>query len=250
MESELFGHEQGAFTGASDRHIGYFERAQGGTVFLDEAGNLSPEAQAKLLHFLQDRVITRVGGRETIELDVRVIVASNVPLRELVLKNLFREDLFFRIDVVTLALPTLAERVDDLPELCNHFLELFSQRHNKNIKTLSPTAFRKIAGYTWPGNIRELRNTIERAVLFCRSDTIGQEDIAFSLKPGVGKTGKRGPYRHGDIDMEQVKQVLWETKGNLKEAACALDIPRRTLYYKIKKSGMSADQLRQYWRTS
>ena len=177
IESELFGHVRGAFTGASSAKRGLFEEADGGTLFLDEVGNLSLSMQSKLLRFLQEHEIKRVGGTESIKVDVRVIAATNQPLEPLVKSGKFREDLFDRLNVVTITLPPLRERKEDIPLLANHFLQKFSEENHKNISHISPEALEILTQYSWPGNVRELEHTIERAVIFSIHPIILPEDL-------------------------------------------------------------------------
>ena len=177
MESELFGHVRGAFTGAHSAKKGLFEEADGGTLFLDEVSNLNLSMQTKLLRFLQEHEIKRVGGMESIRVDVRVIAAANQPLEPLVKDGKFREDLYDRLNVVSITLPALRERKDDIPLLANHFLQKFSEENNKNISHISPEAFEILFQYSWPGNVRELEHTIERAVILSTHPIILPEDL-------------------------------------------------------------------------
>jgi transcriptional regulator with PAS, ATPase and Fis domain len=244
MESELFGHEKGAFTGATERTLGSFERAQGGTLFLDEVGNLSHETQAKLLHFLQDHTITRVGGDQPLHIDVRIIVASNTPLQDLVAQKLFRSDLFFRMDVISITLPPLRDRRDDIVELCRHFLAEFNAVHGKSLKDLSPAAYQKIYDHSWPGNIRELKNTLERAVIFCEGGIIGEELISFSLDRTGEPKRKRNPYQFAELNLDQVRQLMEKHRRNVSRVANELNMPRRTFYAKLAKLGAGIRELR------
>lgn len=248
MESELFGHERGAFTGALDRKIGFFEQANGGTLFLDEVANIPQEVQAKLLRFLQDRVIVRIGGEGPIHLDARIIAASNAPLPELVKAGKFRSDLFYRLEVVTLTLPPLRERVEDIPPLCHYFLSAFNARHNKHIRELSGEAYRKIMDYGWPGNIRELRNMIERAVIFCDQEVITPEMITLSsgrTAPANARPARSRKQRQIlQADPELIKALFQKHRGVARKVAEELNVSFKTLYNWINKNGLSIGAFR------
>lgn len=246
MESELFGHEKGAFTGAAERRLGHFERADQGTLFLDEIGNLSLTVQAKLLHFMQDRTVTRVGGRGPLRLDVRIIVASNVPLQELVGKGAFRQDLYYRIEVVTIDLPPLRERREDIPDLCRHFIRLLNNRYGRSVTDLSPAAYEKLFAWHWPGNIRELKNVLERAVIFSDDAVIPPERVTLSaarsaVEGGVSLKRKR-PLK--GLDAAVLGDLFRRHGGVAAKAAAELGVSRRALYYRMKSLGLSAHSLR------
>ncbi len=238
LESELFGHEKGAFTGAIRRKIGRFEQAQGGTVFLDEIGAFPPSAQLKLLRFLQERKIERVGGEETIAVDVRVIAATNQELERLVAEGRFREDLFYRVNVIPLILPPLRERREDIPLLARHFLGQFARKNRSGIEEIAPEALRLLLDYRWPGNIRELQNAMERAVVVARGKTVLPGDLpSFAPPPGLP------PPETLDLrenERRLVKKVLADSGWNLSLAAEKLGISRTTLYGKLKRFGLSA----------
>jgi DNA-binding NtrC family response regulator len=246
IESELFGHVRGAFTGALIAKKGLFEEADGGTIFLDEVGNFNLAIQVKLLRFLQEHEIKRVGGTESLKVDVRVIAATNQPLEPLVKNGKFREDLFDRLNVLTLLMPPLRERKEDIPLLANHFLQQFTEENHKNISHISPEALEILMRYPWPGNVRELENTIERAVIFSIHPIILPEDLPPKfLESGSGKEGetlegklpllpeKLLPLKA--IEKGYVLRVLEETKGNKKKAAEILGIDRTTLYRILEK---------------
>ena len=186
IESELFGHERGAFTGATTKRRGKFEAADGGTIFLDEVGDMSLKTQAKVLRVLQEQTFERVGGSETLTVDVRVIAASNKDLEEEIQKGAFREDLFYRLNVIPFEVPPLRERKEDITLLAAHFLGLFSREYGKRQKALSPEAMDLLLQYAWPGNVRELRNVIERMVIMVPQDVIGRHDLAPSIRSGPG----------------------------------------------------------------
>jgi len=241
LESELFGHEKGSFTGAASRKLGKFEIAHRGTIFLDEIGETSPNTQAKLLRVLQDKEYERVGGNETIKVDVRILAATNKDLKRAVAEGAFREDLFFRLNVVTIWVPALRERTEDIPELVNYFLTRYSRQFNKQVRGISREALDLLKKYHWPGNVRELQNVCERAVVMATGPVITPEDIPFPLRaagqglapaPGKGMSLK-------EIMLEMEKQVilsaLKENNWNRTVTAQQLGISRRTLYDKIKQ---------------
>jgi DNA-binding NtrC family response regulator len=246
MESELFGHVRGAFTGALITKKGLFEEADGGTIFLDEVTNLSLSIQAKLLRFLQEHEIKRVGGTESIKVDVRVIAAANQLLEPLVNSDKFREDLFDRLNVVSIILPPLRERIEDIPLLANHFLQKFSEENQKNISHISPEALEILTQYSWPGNVRELENTIERAVILSVHPIILPEDLPQKFLQAVAekrpeKIEEKQPLFPEkllplkEIEKSYILRVLQETKGNKKKASEILGIDRTTLYRILEK---------------
>jgi DNA-binding NtrC family response regulator len=241
IESELFGHVRGAFTGASSAKRGLFEEADEGTLFLDEVGNFGLSMQAKLLRFLQEHEIKKVGGTESIKVDVRVIAATNQPLEPLVKSGKFREDLFDRLNVVTITLPPLRERKEDIPLLANHFLQKFSEENHKNISHISPEALEIITQYSWPGNVRELEHTIERAVILSIHPIILPEDLPRKMfeetkGPEIQIPEKPLPLR--ELEKRYVLKVLQETGGNKKKASEILGIDRTTLYRILEKEGV------------
>jgi two-component system response regulator AtoC len=233
IESELFGHIRGAFTGAMSTKRGLFEEADGGTVFLDEISNLSLTVQTKLLRFLQEHEIKRVGGTESIKVDVRVIAATNQLLEPLVKQGRFREDLFDRLNVLSIALPPLRERQEDIPLLATHFLRRFAEENQKNISHISPEALEILTHYSWPGNVRELEHTIERAVILSIHPIILREDLPgkiFEEAQGTALMLPRKPLSLKELEKKYVLKVLEEVKGNKKKAAEILGIDRTTLY--------------------
>jgi transcriptional regulator with PAS, ATPase and Fis domain len=238
IESELFGHVRGAFTGALSTKKGLFEEADGGTVFLDEVGNLSLSMQTKLLRFLQEYEIKRVGGMESIKVDVRVIAATNQLLEPLVKNGRFREDLFDRLNVVSIALPPLRERKEDIPLLAAHFLQRFSEENRKNISHISPEALEVLTRYSWPGNVRELEHTIERAVILTIHPIILPEDLPPKILDEVKGTTfllPEKPLSLKELEKKYVLKVLEEAKGNKKKASEILGIDRTTLYRLLGK---------------
>jgi two-component system response regulator AtoC len=240
IESELFGHVRGAFTGASFAKRGLIEEADGGTLFLDEVGNLNLPMQSKLLRFLQEHEIKRVGGMESIKVDVKVIAATNQPLEPLIKSEKFREDLFDRLNVVTITLPPLRERKEDIPLLAKHFLQKFSEENHKNISHISPEALEILTQYSWPGNVRELEHTIERAVIFSIHPIILPEDLPKKMSEEIeGQVilipEKPLPLR--ELEKRYALKVLQETGGNKKKASEILGIDRTTLYRILEKEG-------------
>jgi DNA-binding NtrC family response regulator len=232
FESELFGHERGAFTGAFAARRGLLETAAGGTCFLDEIGELTAPLQAKLLRTLQERSVRRVGGNDEIPFDVRVVVATNRDLRKLVADGGFRDDLYYRLNVVTITVPPLRERASDIPLLAQHFLEVFARRTGRVVKRLAPESVALLAGYRWPGNVRELAHVIERATALSSSETLLPDDFPSHL----GEERDRAPRLPAEgMTLEDVKRwyvnkVLEESGGNKLRAAELLGIDRRTLY--------------------
>ena len=245
LESELFGHEKGSFTGADRRKEGKFRQADGGTIFLDEVSEMSLGMQVKLLRVLQEREFTRVGGEELIRVDVRVIAATNRDLLRAVTEGRFREDLYYRLNVVTLRVPPLRERKEDIPLLAQHFLKIFSERNRKSLKGFTPRALDRLLRYPWPGNVRELMNTVERGVVLSRADVLDEQDVAPVLEAQAlhAPADQAGPAAGSDSFLESVEKstilkTLEEAGGNKSEAARRLGITRRTLHLKLKKYGV------------
>ncbi len=260
LESELFGYERGAFTGAVSSKPGRFELANGGTLFLDEIGEIPVEMQVKLLRALQESEFERVGGIKTIRVDVRLVTATNRDLKKLIANGNFREDLFYRLNVVPIRLPALRERASDIPLLVEHFLTKFNERLKKNVKGTDPEAMDALQAYGWPGNIRELENVIERAVLFCDTDKVKVEDLPVEVKGGsisgtlsspppteaemqAALSGEGGLKEHVKVAMsrlerELVGRALKQTGGNVTHAARLLKISRKGLQLKMKELGL------------
>ncbi len=238
FESELFGHVKGSFTGAYETKHGRFEVANGGTIFLDEISNISLNIQANLLRVIQEREITRVGSTKPIKVNVRILAATNENLEDLVRNGKFREDLFYRLSVVPIHLPSLRERKEDIPLLLEHFLQKYNRITKKKINNISSEVKKALIGYDWPGNIRELENTIERAVVLSKGDEIELEDLMYH---GISSTPSlfhmvRGKYQTlDDIEKEYIKTVLLTHQGNQSKTAKILGIDRKTLWAKIKK---------------
>jgi DNA-binding NtrC family response regulator len=246
IESELFGHERGAFTGAHQRKLGKFELAQGGTLFLDEIGTLRAELQAKLLRVLQEREIERVGGTRSIKIDVRVIAATNTNLKEAVSRGTFREDLFYRLNVVPILVPPLRERAQDVPLLAEHFLRRDTRDFNKRIEGLSPEAVAALQAYRWPGNVRELENVIERCVVLAEGPVIQLNDLPLDVLLPQQATRVRAaealPLNEATDQFERqiVLRVLERVGWNLTEAGRILAIHRNSLRVKLARWGVRA----------
>lgn len=249
LESELFGHERGAFTDAKLQKKGLLELADGGTVFLDEIGDMAPTLQAKLLRFLEERQFRRVGGTKEISVDVRVIAATNREIEKLIGEGKFREDLFYRLNVVTIDLPPLRARGDDVILLARHFVERFAREFKRQIDGLDEAAEAKLRSYAWPGNVRELRNSIERAVLLCRGRTIGADGLvlgaggpdrnwtwdvhAFRLPPEGFDLAKLG-----ELELQLLRQAMERANNNQVHAAQLLNVSRDRLRYRLQKHGL------------
>ncbi|MDD5543093.1 MAG: sigma-54 dependent transcriptional regulator [Acidobacteriia bacterium] len=245
LESELFGHEKGSFTGADQRKKGKFELADGGTIFLDEIGDISPKLQLDLLRVLQERSFYRVGGSEEVQVDVRVIAASHVDLRQAVQEGKFRDDLYYRLNVITIYIPPLSERREDIPLLARHFIERLSHELAKEVVDLSENALKLLLEYDWPGNVRELENAIERAIVTCRSKILTEEDFNFLQRSIEDKKGWTVPTHLSldELERQVITATLQRTQGNIKEAAAVLDIDRSTLYERIKRYGIQRERL-------
>jgi two-component system, NtrC family, response regulator HydG len=240
VESELFGHRKGAFTGAVADRGGLFEQANGGSILLDEVGEMPPYLQTKLLRVLQERAYRAIGSDRLVRLDVRLICATNVDVQKAVQKGRLREDLFFRINTITLNLPPLRERIDDLPILCEHFLERFRTRHGREVTAVSKPAMHQLQRYAWPGNVRELENVIERGVLLTKGSEISLDALPENVRRTTGVLIDRdGSFPShltlAEIEKMAVIQALQRTAGNKLEAAQTLGLYRPTLYSKIRR---------------
>ena len=241
IEAELFGHEKGAFTGAESRKKGRFELAEGGTLFLDEIGDINLSTQVKLLRVLQEREFERVGGTETIKVNVRMIAATNKDMEQALQQGTFREDLYYRLNVFTIFVPPLRDRKADLLLLADHFLEKFSREHGKSIKRISTPAIDMLVSYHWPGNVREMENALERAVLMCEGQVIHAHHLPPSLQTAEASgTVTRVSLADAVIAYEKdlIQDALKTTRGNRAKAARLLDATERILNYKIKKYGV------------
>ena len=240
LESELFGHEKGAFTGAETLHKGKFELADGGTIFLDEIGEINPGVQVKLLRVLQEKKFERVGGEKTIEVDVRVISATNKTLEDEVKQKHFREDLYFRLKGIEIMVPPLRERKDDIPLLLNNFLLKYNKENNKNIKGFSNSAKNILFNYDWPGNVRELQHCVESAVVMASGDEIQAEDLTIKLEDKKNSSGILVPYGISLEDAEKmiILENLESNNGNKTKTADILKIGRKTLHRKLNEYGL------------
>ena len=247
LESELFGHEKGAFTDAHQTRVGKFESASGGTLFLDEVGDMSPGGQAKLLRVLEEKVVVRVGGSQTIPVDVRVIAATNQPLEELIQQRRFREDLFFRLNVVSLTLPPLSQRGEDVLLLTQHFLDHFCYQIGRQKPLLEPSAQAAIRQHSWPGNIRELRNTVERICYLCTEDSVNADELM--LTGSITTSGPSSAAGHSvftdllteatkEFQIEHITRAIDACQGNMTDAASTLGLHRSNLYRKMRQLGM------------
>ena len=237
LESELFGHEKGAFTGAQFKRKGKFEMADGGTIFLDEIGSVTPKMQVELLRVIESKQFSRVGGNQIIKSDFRVIIATNEPLEDLVKQGKFREDLYYRLNVFSIVIPPLRERTGDIPVLAFYFLNNFCTAMNKNIKNISPDAMEFLTKYEWPGNVRELENAIERAVVVGKGDTIKVDDLPFHVSSSQSATSD-GDNSMTAMEKKHISRVLNENNWNISKSALELEIDRVTLYNKINKYGL------------
>jgi len=244
LESELFGHEKGAFTGAVERRRGRFELADGGTLFLDEIGEIDPALQVKILRVLEEREFERVGGTETIHVDVRLVAATNQDLKTLVEEGRFREDLFYRLYVVNLNIPPLREREGDVALLAQHYLQVLAEENNKKPVGLTPDAMDALMAYSWPGNVRELRNVIERMVVLGHEKKLTVRDLPLSVRPDRGRTrsASRAGTRMRDTERQLLEEALRRHKGNRTKAALDLGISRRTLHRKLNEYGLRDTQ--------
>jgi two-component system response regulator HydG len=251
LESELFGHEKGAFTGADKRREGRFRQADGGTLFLDEIGETSFAMQAKLLRVIQEREFQRVGGDETLSVDVRILTATNRDLRAEVKNGKFREDLFYRLNVVTVEVPPLSARHEDIPLLAQYFMERYAARNRKTVKGFTPQAMDLLIKHDWPGNVRELENAVERSVILLAGDYITARELPLSItqtdegdrhdaaKPLKDELGLTGSQSLETIEKEAILATLSDTGGNKSETARRLGINRKTLHLKLKRYGLA-----------
>jgi two-component system response regulator HydG len=244
LESELFGYEKGAFTGAAQRHLGKFEQANGGTIFFDEIGDMPEALQAKLLRVLQEREIERLGGKKPISVDVRVIAATNREMETAVAAGKFREDLYFRLSVVPISLPPLRKRREDIPVLAEHFLTQYGEKNQRLLRGFTPGAMSLISRYPWPGNVRELENAIERAAILCRGEFVNVECLPRAVQNYQGqKTPKPVSQTfYGtslkEVEKELIIKTLEQTEGNRTETARILGISRQTLHNRLREYGI------------
>jgi two-component system nitrogen regulation response regulator NtrX len=256
IESELFGHEKGSFTGATEKQIGKFEQADRGTIFLDEVGDMSAKTQAKVLRVLQEGEVERLGSARTIKVDVRVIAATNKNLEEEIEKGHFREDLYFRLAVIPIFVPPLRERPDDIQLLVRHYMDYFSRENNTRPKRITAVALEALQRYRWKGNIRELRNTVERMIIMTAGDTIDIADLPESVRsPGIagapgaaklasdGEAAKAGTLREFKDSAERAYLVakLRENGWNISKTAEVIDTPRSNLYKKLEQNQITQE---------
>jgi two-component system response regulator AtoC len=241
VESELFGHERGAFTGAVEKHLGKFELAHTGVLFLDEVGSLRLDMQAKLLRVLQEREFERVGGSKTVRVDVRIVAASNEDLKQLVADKAFREDLFYRLNVVPVHVPPLRERKDDIPLLAEHFLAKYNKAFNRKVRGISPAALSSLNHYHWPGNVRELENVIERLVAISNHEVIGLDDLPLDLvsvrdnaADEIFTSGAGLREAKAEFERHYILKALEKSRWNQTEAAKRLGVHRNTLLGKME----------------
>ena len=242
LESELFGHEKGAFTGATARRQGRFERADGGSLFLDEIGEIDPVIQVKLLRVLEERSFERIGGQAPINVDVRLITATNRNLQQLVSDGSFREDLYYRLNVVRINLPPLRSRIDDIPLLALHFMKEFARENNKDISGITPDAMDILLSYRWPGNVRELRNRLENMVVLCRGDKLTLRDIPSDLRAEAGNPVRKSGGSLEENEERMIIDAIKANNGNKTAAAKQLGISRRTLHRKINEYKLITDK--------
>ena len=243
LESELFGHEKGAFTGADKRRIGRFEHADGGTLFLDEIGEIPAATQIKLLRLLQERSFERVGGNETIKVDVRVVAATNKNLAEEVRERRFREDLYYRLNVVHIDMPPLRQRGNDVVLLAEHFLRQFARENHRRIDGFSDAARAKLVAHRWPGNVRELENAVERAVVFTEGELIEAEALPFDAAPATIEGGPRIPgATMAELEKHAILATLEAVGGSTSRAAEMLDISARTIQYRLHEYGVAVSR--------
>ena len=239
FESELFGHKKGSFTDAKEDRAGRFELANGGTLFLDEIGNLSMPLQAKLLTAIQNKRVSRVGSNKDINIDLRLICATNMPLYEMVKENRFRQDLLYRINTIEIQLPSLRERFEDIPILANFFLKQYSEKYQKAVSKISDAALTRMHKHTWPGNIRELQHAIERAVILSNSTVLQPEDFNFNASPAK-EEGQLSldQYNLDEVEKLLIRKVLKKYNGNITQAANELGLTRSSLYRRLEKHGL------------
>jgi two-component system response regulator HydG len=244
LESELFGHEKGAFTGAHKKKEGRFRQAHGGSLFLDEISEMWLAMQVKVLRVLQEREITRVGGEEVVKVDVRIIATTNKNLLQEIEAGRFREDLYYRLNVVSLDTPPLRGRREDIPLLAQHFLKMFSEKNRKQIKEFTPQAMDRLLKYDWPGNVRELMNAVERGVVLSRSEYLDEEELSLILRDAslsgeiLLKDAIPADMLLNEVEKATILRTLELTSGNKSEAARRLGVTRRTLHKKLKMYGV------------
>jgi len=236
FESELFGHKKGAFTDAHNDRMGKIEAANGGTLFLDEIGNLSLPMQAKLLSVLQNRSLTKLGENKAVDVDLRLICATNCKLNEMVIESKFRQDLLYRINTIQIELPPLRDRKTDIHELAKHFLNLYANKYNKKVNSISPSAINKLQEYSWPGNVRELQHAVEKAIILSDNHQLSANDFMFKIDEFAKVDAYGGTLE--DMEKQLITAAVEKQMGNLSAVSSQLGITRQTLYNKIKKYGL------------
>lgn len=239
LESELFGHEKGAFTGAAERRKGRFEMADGGSLFLDEIGEVDASVQVKILRALEERRFERVGGQEPVEIDTRLIAATNRDLKKMVAERTFREDLYYRLYVVVIHLPTLAERTGDIPLLLKHYLDVLNRENGRSIEGFSPDALDRLTAYSWPGNVRELRNVVEQMVVLSRSQQIGVSELPAQIREPASSEPRVESGTLEELEKRAIRHALNAAGGSRTQASETLGISRRTLHRKIAEYGLA-----------
>lgn len=238
FESELFGHMKGAFTDAKADRPGRFELASGGTIFLDEIGNLSLPLQAKLLTVLERREVTRVGANKPKPIDIRLICATNMGIKQMAAEGGFRQDLLYRINTVEIDLPPLRERHEDIPVLADHFIKIYSKKYNKRVNKLSGAVLRKLTNYPWPGNVREFQHVIERTLIMSESDTLSEHDFQLNVQSAPSEGMELDSYNLEEVERRIIEKVLKNNLGNVSKAAYELGLTRTSLYRRMEKYGL------------
>ncbi len=241
FESELFGHKRGAFTDAKEDRPGRFELANKGTMFLDEIGNLSMPLQAKLLTVLQNRKVSRVGSNKDTPVDLRLICATNMPLYDMVKENRFRQDLLYRINTIEIQIPSLRDRIEDIPLLANHFLKHYSTKYGKSVNKISDGAMTRLNKHPWPGNIRELQHSLERAIILSNSSVLQPEDFTLNISPNTKENDQSmnlDQYNLDEVEKLLIRKVLKKYNGNITQAASELGLTRSSLYRRLEKHGL------------
>jgi len=238
FESELFGHVKGAYTDAKEDRAGRFEVASGGTLFLDEIGNLPLTLQAKLLTVIENRKVTRVGSNKSIDIDVRLICATNMDILKMVAEDKFRQDLLYRINTVEIRIPPLRERLEDIPLLAHHFLKVYSKKYNKPIHKISPSTIKRLEKYRWPGNVRELQHALERAVIMSDSSTLQPSDFLLTSPESKGDSLEYEDLNLSGLEKLAIRKALSKHSGNISQAAQELGISRASLYRRMEKYGL------------
>jgi transcriptional regulator with PAS, ATPase and Fis domain len=238
FESELFGHKKGAFTDAKEDRAGRFEIANKGTLFLDEIGNLSLPLQSKLLAVLQNREVIRLGTNVHIPIDIRLVCATNMPIEDMVAEGNFRQDLLYRINTVEIKLPPLRERLEDIPQLSEHFVKMYAKKYRKEINNLSESAINHLKKYSWPGNVRELQHAIERAIIMTEHNELDQDDFFFLIGTAESTPTQTDNFNLDEIEKNVIHRAIEKHSGNISKAAKELGLTRASLYRRLEKHGL------------